>query len=85
MRVDKYLWCVRYYKTRSLASDACKKNHVTVNGQVAKSSKEVYPTDKIKEVYEVLVKAESEWIDIITKDINEEDLEKSYLYAGTVF
>jgi ribosome-associated heat shock protein Hsp15 len=47
MRVDKYLWCVRYYKTRSLASDACKKNHVTVNGQVAKSSKEVYPTDKI--------------------------------------
>jgi ribosome-associated heat shock protein Hsp15 len=47
MRVDKYLWCVRYYKTRSMATEACKKNHVTVNGQVAKPSKEVFPLDKI--------------------------------------
>ncbi len=47
MRVDKYLWCVRYYKTRNMVTEACKKNHVTVNGQVAKPSKEVFPTDKI--------------------------------------
>jgi ribosome-associated heat shock protein Hsp15 len=47
MRIDKYLWCVRYYKTRNMATEACKKNHVTVNGQVAKPSKEVFPTDKI--------------------------------------
>ncbi len=47
MRIDKYLWCIRYYKTRSLASEACRKNHITVNGQTAKSSKEVHPTDKI--------------------------------------
>lgn len=47
MRIDKYLWCVRYYKTRNLVTEACKKNHVTVNGQVAKPSKEVFPTDKI--------------------------------------
>lgn len=47
MRVDKYLWCVRYYKTRNMATEACRKNHITVNGQVAKSSKEVFPTDKI--------------------------------------
>src|SRR5690554_1355248 len=47
MRIDKYLWCIRYYKTRSLASEACRKNHITVNGQLAKSSKEVFPTDKI--------------------------------------
>ncbi len=47
MRVDKYLWCVRYYKTRSMVTEACKKNHITVNGQVAKPSKEVFPTDKI--------------------------------------
>lgn len=47
MRIDKYLWCVRYYKTRNMVTEACKKNHVTVNGNVAKPSKEVFPTDKI--------------------------------------
>ncbi|UOX32556.1 RNA-binding S4 domain-containing protein [Flavobacterium sediminilitoris] len=47
MRVDKFLWCTRYFKTRNIASEAIKKGHVTVNGQVAKASREVYPTDKI--------------------------------------
>ena len=47
MRIDKYLWCMRYYKTRNMVTEACKKNHVTVNGLVAKPSKEVFPTDKI--------------------------------------
>ncbi len=47
MRIDKYLWCVRYYKTRNMVAEACKKNHVTVNGQIAKPSREVFPTDKI--------------------------------------
>ena len=47
MRVDKYLWCVRYYKTRNMVTEACKKNHITVNGQVAKASKEVFPSDKV--------------------------------------
>lgn len=47
MRIDKYLWCVRYYKTRSIATQAIQKGHVTVNGQQAKASREVYATDKI--------------------------------------
>ena len=47
MRIDKYLWCVRYYKTRNMVTEACKKNHISVNGNVAKPSKEVFPTDKI--------------------------------------
>ena len=47
MRVDKYLWCIRYYKTRNMVTEACKKNHITVNGLVAKPSKEVFATDKI--------------------------------------
>jgi ribosome-associated heat shock protein Hsp15 len=47
MRIDKYLWCVRYYKTRNMVTEACKKNHITVNGLVAKPSKEVFAGDKI--------------------------------------
>ncbi|UFH35491.1 RNA-binding S4 domain-containing protein [Flavobacterium acetivorans] len=47
MRIDKFLWCVRYYKTRNMVTEACKKNQITVNGLVAKPSKEVFPTDKI--------------------------------------
>jgi ribosome-associated heat shock protein Hsp15 len=41
MRIDKFLWCVRFYKTRSIASDEIKKNRVFVSGQVVKSSKEI--------------------------------------------
>lgn len=47
MRIDKYLWCVRYYKTRSLAATACKKGHVRINNVVAKPSKEVFQQDEI--------------------------------------
>lgn len=45
MRIDKYLWCVRYYKTRNQASIACKKGHVKVNNSSIKPSKEVYIGD----------------------------------------
>ena len=48
MRIDKYLWCIRYCKTRSIGTNACKKGHVKVNGQVVKPSREVYATDKIE-------------------------------------
>lgn len=48
MRIDKYLWCTRYFKTRNIASQACKKGHVHVNGQPAKPSREVFPMDRIK-------------------------------------
>lgn len=47
MRIDKFLWCVRYYKTRNMVTEAAKKNQITVNGNIAKPSKEVFPGDKI--------------------------------------
>jgi ribosome-associated heat shock protein Hsp15 len=48
MRIDKYLWCTRYYKTRNQATEACKKGHVQINEQIAKPSREVFPSDQIK-------------------------------------
>lgn len=48
MRVDKFLWCIRYFKTRTIATTACKKGHVKVNGDSVKPSRDVYATDKIE-------------------------------------
>ena len=47
MRIDKYLWRIRYYKTRNMASEACKKGHVRINGKTVKPSREVYKLDEI--------------------------------------
>jgi ribosome-associated heat shock protein Hsp15 len=41
MRIDKYLWCIRVFKTRTLAADACNLGKVTFNGTTVKPSKEV--------------------------------------------
>ena len=47
VRIDKWLWSVRIYKTRSLASEACRKGRIIVEGQIAKASREVHKDDII--------------------------------------
>ncbi|WP_299104485.1 RNA-binding S4 domain-containing protein [uncultured Tenacibaculum sp.] len=47
MRIDKYLWCIRLFKTRSLATDACKKGHVKIDGTNLKPSKDIFGNEEI--------------------------------------
>lgn len=49
LRIDKYLWAIRIFKTRTLATEACKAGRVKLTGQNIKASHEV----KIGEVYSV--------------------------------
>ncbi|MGB0880470.1 MAG: RNA-binding S4 domain-containing protein [Polaribacter sp.] len=47
MRIDKYLWCIRVFKTRSLATTACKKGQVKIDDSNIKPSKEVFGDELI--------------------------------------
>ena len=45
VRVDKYLWAMRIYKTRSIAADACKNGRVSINGVQLKPSRSFHVGD----------------------------------------
>ena len=47
MRIDKWLWAARFFKTRTLAVEAIAAGHVAVNGERAKPAKEVRPGDQV--------------------------------------
>jgi len=47
LRIDKWLWAARFYKTRTLAADEIGKNRVQINGEVAKASREVKAGDLV--------------------------------------
>jgi len=83
MRIDKYLWCTRYYKTRSLATEACKKGHIKLNESNVKPSKDVFSGEKLtirkdQINYEILVidipknRVGAKLVDLYRKDITPE-------------
>lgn len=65
IRLDKYLWSIRLFKTRSLASDACDKGKVKYQGTSAKASRNV----NINDEYEVKTEAKK-WVIKVTSVIS---------------
>jgi len=47
-RIDKWMWAVRIFKTRTIAAEACKKGRISINGAQAKASRTVKPGDVIQ-------------------------------------
>jgi ribosome-associated heat shock protein Hsp15 len=48
MRLDKWLWAARFFKTRALAAEAAASGRVEVNGQPAKPARELHPGDEVR-------------------------------------
>lgn len=61
LRIDKYLWAIRLFKTRSLATEACKAGRIKQNGQNIKPSAVVKPGD----VYQVSKGIEKKVIEVV--------------------
>jgi ribosome-associated heat shock protein Hsp15 len=61
LRLDKYLWAIRLYKTRSAATDACTQGKVKLDGQSAKASRPVH----VGETYEVKTE-QKKWLIRVT-------------------
>ncbi len=61
IRLDKYLWAIRLFKTRTVASTACDKGRVKMNGESIKASRVV----KLEDIYEVKTD-EKKWVIKVT-------------------
>ncbi len=75
LRIDKYLWSIRLFKTRSLATDACRAGRVKKEGNNIKPSYEV----KIGEVYQVSKAVEKKTIKVLDLLYTRVDAKKAVL------
>tara|TARA_B100001173_G_scaffold305793_1_gene311722 strand:+ start:253 stop:633 length:381 start_codon:yes stop_codon:yes gene_type:complete len=48
MRIDQYLWFVRIFRSRNMASNACKAGKIKINDQIVKPSREALPLDIVQ-------------------------------------
>ena len=48
-RIDKWMWAVRIFKTRTIAAEACKKGRISINGALAKAARTIKPGDVIQD------------------------------------
>jgi ribosome-associated heat shock protein Hsp15 len=48
LRVDRWLWCARFFRSRSLAQEAVEAGHVQVNGERVKASRQVRTGDRLR-------------------------------------
>jgi ribosome-associated heat shock protein Hsp15 len=69
LRIDKYLWAIRLFKTRTLATEACKAGRIKLNGQNLKPSAIV----KVGEVYQVSKGIEKKIIEVVELSYNRTD------------
>jgi ribosome-associated heat shock protein Hsp15 len=80
MRLDKWLWAARFYKTRSLATDAVDGGKVRLNGAAVKPARDVKPGDRLQ-----LRAGEQDW-EVVVQALNEQRrpaAEARLLYAET--
>lgn len=76
LRIDKYLWCIRIFKTRTLATEACKAGRVKLNGQNVKPSYEV----KVGEIFHVSKGIERKQIRVTGLLYNRVDAKKAVAF-----
>lgn len=48
VRIDKWLWAARFFKTRALASRACELGRIECGGHAIKASREIHPGDRLR-------------------------------------
>ena len=91
MRIDKYLWCIRLFKTRSIATEYCKKGRIKMDDKSCKPSKELFGNElftvrKNQINYKIQVigipesRVGAKLVDLYRKDLTpKEELEKTAL------
>ena len=66
LRIDKWLWAARFYKTRSLATAAIHAGHIKLNGNTLKPARELHPGDTLE-----ITIGETRWA-IVVRQLNEQ-------------